>query len=304
MVSMSTSFLSCSTEMSENVRHELFITAVLYIILAITAIVGNSLILLSLKDVSTLYPTTKLLFSSLAITDLCVGIVAEPVTAVHVYLISTVKKRWKLCMYMGQASLMTSYCLCAASLITMTLISLDRLLALLLGMRYRHVVSTKRIKLAIILSWFVSIAIPIVYIWNFHLSLWFALTGIIVCSVSIFGNYSKILLTLRRNNQRQTQGHIDHGLPSQRVALRIARYRRTVLSVLWVQLALAVCYVPHFTILVMLNLFPDSPSLKVAVFNTSTLVFLNSSLNPILYCWKIKEVRTSVRNTIRQLFAS
>ena len=31
---------------------------------------------------------------------------------------------------------------------------------------------------------------------------------------------------------------------------------------------------------------------------TITLVYLNSSLNPILYCWKVEEVRKTVKDTI------
>ena len=35
-----------------------------------------------------------------------------------------------------------------------------------------------------------------------------------------------------------------------------------------------------------------------------TLVFSNSSLNLLLYSWKIREVRQSVKDAIRQLFCS
>ena len=34
----------------------------------------------------------------------------------------------------------------------------------------------------------------------------------------------------------------------------------------------------------------------------ATIVYLNSSLNPFLYCWKIREVRQAVKETLRQLF--
>ena len=37
---------------------------------------------------------------------------------------------------------------------------------------------------------------------------------------------------------------------------------------------------------------------------TVTLVLLNSSLNPLLYCWKIREVGQAVQDTIRDLLCS
>ena len=34
---------------------------------------------------------------------------------------------------------------------------------------------------------------------------------------------------------------------------------------------------------------------------TSTLVYINSSLNPFIYCWKIREVKLAVKETLRRL---
>ena len=34
----------------------------------------------------------------------------------------------------------------------------------------------------------------------------------------------------------------------------------------------------------------------------ATLVYLNSSFNPLLYGWKIRELRQAVKETLRQLF--
>ena len=80
--------------------------------------------------------------------------------------------------------------------------------------------------------------------------------------------------------------------------LNIARYKRSVSSILWVQLALVVCYVP-FGIALMLSAKGIN---FVAWSATETLVYLNSSLNPVLYCWKMREVKQAVGDTIRQLY--
>ena len=57
------------------------------------------------------------------------------------YRMSLVHEDWSLCRYAFDARLITSYALCAVSLLTLTAISVDRLLALLLGLRYRQVVT-------------------------------------------------------------------------------------------------------------------------------------------------------------------
>ena len=50
----------------------------LNIFLSITATLGNALILVALRKISSIYPPTKLLFRCLAVTDLCVGLLCQP----------------------------------------------------------------------------------------------------------------------------------------------------------------------------------------------------------------------------------
>ena len=103
--------------------------------LSFTAFLGNGL---ALHKESSLHPPSKLLHRCLATTDLCVGLVTHPLTAT--FWISVVLEHWSLCRYTSDASFITGFSLCSVSLLTLTAISVDRLLALLLGLRYRQVV--------------------------------------------------------------------------------------------------------------------------------------------------------------------
>ena len=78
----------------------------------------------------------------------------------------------------------------------------------------------------------------------------------------------------------------------------IEKYKKTVYSTLWVQLALVVCNGPFVIVTVVKTIRGISATLFVAEAFTATLVYLNSSLNPVLYCWKIKEVRMAVKDTL------
>ena len=67
-------------------------------------------------------------------------------------------------------------------------------------------------------------------------------------------------------------------------------------------MTLVVCYLP-FLITQALTPQRGMPlSVYLAKEFTGTVVLLNSSLNPSLYCWKIREVRQSVKDTMRELF--
>ena len=83
--------LWCSAESIRSVDGELILISALNIFLSITAVLGNTLVLLALNKETSLHPPSKLLYRNLAITDLCVGVIAEPVAVS--YWTSVVKRR-------------------------------------------------------------------------------------------------------------------------------------------------------------------------------------------------------------------
>lgn len=48
-------------------------------------------------------------------------------------------------------------------------------------------------------------------------------------------------------------------------------------------------------------LFGYTIKVKIAYDYTTTVVFINSCLNPFVYCWRIKEIRHAVKNTLRRI---
>ena len=70
--------LFCSAEFVRGVESELIFLSALNIFFSVTAFLGNTLILVALHKETSLHPPSKLLYRNLAITDLCVGIIAEP----------------------------------------------------------------------------------------------------------------------------------------------------------------------------------------------------------------------------------
>ena len=101
-----------------------------------------------------------------------------------------------------------------------------------------------------------------------------------------------------RVHPRQAQPSSIGGEISQKNA---ARYRETISVAVWVLVALVACYLPYGLVLAVITINGSSSLLYVVWTLATTLVYLNSSLNPILYCWKIVEVRQEVKNTIRQI---
>ena len=288
----------CSVEFTGEVHGELVFLSVINTFLSITAFLGNTLILVALRKDTSIHPPSKLLYRNLAITDLCVGIIVQPLEVA--YLISVVNRRWDICYYAYLTVYFPSNTLCAMSLITLTTISVDRLLALLLGLRYRQVVTLKRTCLIAISGWIVSIFGVSISFLNRLIYLLSLYIGTAFCLVTTICAYTKIFMSLR-HNQIHGENHVVQGQSSQVNTLNKARYRKAVYSALWVQVTLVICYLPYVIAEALTPQRGMSVSTYLAREFTVTLVYLNSSLNPFLYCWKITEVRQAVKETLQQL---
>ena len=289
--------LRCSASWASEIHEELIYLSAFKMCLSITAVLGNILILIALRKVSSLYSPSKLLFRCLATTDLCVGLITEPVAVV--YWMSLTHAQWKLCRYALVSSVIAGYILSSVSLLTTSAISVDRLLALLLGLRYRQVVTLKRTYVIVVMFWFISTVASISYLLNRAVIFWYSLILISLCLVTSIASYTKIFLKLR-HPQIHVQGHAQLEPPGQINLLNIERYRKAVFSALWVQCTLVACYLPYGIVVALVSRSKASPYSDLFLDFASTLVHLNSSLNPFLYCWKISEVKQAVKQTIRE----
>ena len=275
----------------------------LNIFCSFTAILGNVLILIALHKVTSIYPPTKLLLRCLAVTDRCVGLISQPLYAVGVVNVGITNSDENIVHYAEILYTFSSIVLCGVSLITSTAISVDRLLALLLGLRYQQVVTLRRVRAIIIFAWLVN-GVLAGYFQLSNISLYVYIVLVVFSLLISAFSYIKIYVRIR-HQLLHVQGHVHQQQPAPSgvvaTALNVARYKKTVSTIAWVQLGLFACYFP-FSAFIVMEMFGFAGKLPVSAFYASfSLLHLNSSLNPILYCWKIREVKQEVKDTITQL---
>ena len=286
--------LLCSPSLVGGLQQESLSFAAVNILLAITAFVGNSLILIALHKDSSLHPPSTLFYRCLATTDLLVGLVSQPLAASSWMFIA--HEHWIPCRCAITATYIISYALCAVSLLTMAAISVDRLLALLLGLKYRQIVTLKRTYIIVVTFWVLSNVAALCYTLDYRIFIWYGITVIPLCHVISIVSYTKIFCALGHHHVQQQ--------PSQSNAVNITQYKKAVYNALWVQLVLVVCYLPYDLVEIVIRQSKTYSSHLVIMWGAaSILAFFNSTLNPFLYCWKISEVRRAVKQTIRQAFS-
>ena len=268
--------------------------------LSITALLGNILMIIALQKPSSLHPSSKLLFGCLTITDLCVGLIAQPLRVT--YLMSP--EQSELCYHAWVLYNTLGLIFCGVSLLTLTTISVDRLLALMLGLRYKHLVTLRRVWVVVVILWLSIIAIVILIYYNFSVSDFVVSTVLLLCIIVSTCCYTKIYLALRK---RQLQVHAHQTRPNRAYSgqserstlLNTARYKKSVSSALCVQLTLVACYLPFGLVIALFAITRrNTPSIDLAWEISMFVLLLNSSLNPFIYCWKIREIRLAVMDII------
>ena len=122
--------------------------------------------------------------------------------------------------------IVTGFILCGISVLTSTAISEDRLLALMLCLRYRHVVTLRRTRALIACFFVIGISSGLMYLWNKSISrIAVDIFGIMSLITSIFCFCVKIYSTLRQQQSR-VQELVSHREPHDGgTPLNIARYK-------------------------------------------------------------------------------
>ena len=77
-----------------------------------------------------------------------------------------------------------------------------------------------------------------------------------------------------------------------------ASRRKFGIATLLIYLAFLICYLPNLLSLI-ISLFSLTSTVVLDLYSL-TLLFLNSTLNPLIYCWKLRQIRQAVVNIVLQ----
>ena len=179
------------------------ILSILSIPLFISAVSGNVLIIVALQKVCSLHPPSKFLLSCLAYTDLVMNLICHPLFVSF----SFSPEKSIFCYTLWILFIIAVFAFRGVSLATTTAISVDRLLALLLGLRYRQVVTVRRVKFLTIFLWLISASVAMVALYSLHLAFRIVLAAFLSCVVTSSFCYIRIYYKLRLS---QAQGTKDN----------------------------------------------------------------------------------------------
>lgn len=286
------------------VRHPLYSTIMATIVfngfLCYATFMINIVTIHALRKASFPEKPLKALLLSLTISDLGVGLLGQPL-----YIVEQAEKL--RCNVPDNATSIVSATvhnlLFMTSFGSIMALSVNRFVAIQMPLRYQNIVTYKRAVTAVATIWFSSAVFILCTLFVLQRNIAFAIFIIIeiVCFITTTLSSCKIYFVLKRHkNEIQSQ---RQQVAQNNNMLNTVGLTKSASCTFWIYLAFWLCYLPFIIIMITEMCLPNT--IMEALFMCSeTIVLLNSSLNPIIYCWKMRHVRHAVKSILRNIFRS
>ena len=267
---------------------------------SVAAAFGNLLVLVSIWRTSSLHLPSFVLLFNLALSDLCVGLIVQP-AFVTATLARMSGAHDVLCLALISTAASSSI-LCSVSLLTMTAISVDRYLAVSLHLRYQEVVTVARVVRFVVLVWLISAVSAISWLWSPNVFFIIVAVTIAVSNVLVLFTYVKIYRVVRRH---EAQIHAQVQFQEQQMdehSRNVASCKKSAITMFVVHCVFVLCYLPYVCTVLILSIGDFSLTQRSAIEVCTTVVFINSCINPVVYCWRVSEIRKAMREIVRKHF--
>ena len=259
--------------------------------LMLLSIIVNALVLVAILRTASIRSPSVIFLCNLAVSDLLVGLVVQPV-----YVAAEIARTVRA---LSQAAETVGFAGCGVSLATMTAITVDRFLALHYHLQYPNLMTTSRAIYTIITIWCIITLFSFSILWSLSIYYFFATFCITICLLVCLVCFIKIYRIVRRH---QLQIHVQQQAVDNLTDTNnnhIRQSTRSAKSIFIYFLVMILCYTPLFFVHI-ISAINISNSIILWTFPIAA-AFMNSSINPFLYCWRIPELRTAVFKTARLL---
>ena len=269
---------------------------------AVLTTVENVLVIHALRSSSTLPGNLKKMFLSLAFSDFAVGLLGQSMLGIitAIMLKTTANGNYDLdflCPTLITVCYSVIYFLTCVSFFSIIAIAVDRLLVIFLHLRYHELVTSKRVIFTFASLWMAcGVATFIFTQLPNHQIIFVAvieICGLLVATAAYIYIYRVIrsLTTVHPQREHQPRDHVQNR----------NRERKSASSAFLVYIVFLACFLPNFCCIMLLTSNRSKVSFILANHISGFLVLLNSSLNPLIYCWRYQEIRQIVKNSLKKL---
>ena len=248
----------------------------------------NTLVMIAVKTKPSLQTMHNVILASMAVTDLAVGVVLQPV-----FIAREIFRLWGgwvlIQCYLNSMTMIITSLLCLTSLFHVVLIALERFIAMKYSLKYNSIVTTRRLAVAIAFCWlFTGIYFPPMFI-KARITRVFAISTSL--AVICFCHLSVYFLCRRHLNRIKSE---QISREARKKFLDDQKAWRTTIIVLS---GFILSFLPEVLRATLLQLF-SFPLLTRLRPLTFSCIILNSFVNPVIYCWRSQFIRQGMMQLV------
>ena len=263
----------------------------------------NSVTIHAIRKTSSLPKTVRTLLLSLAVSDIGVGLLVQPLFVANLVMKLQQNTETSVVDFsMFMASTVTTTLFSSASLFGVIALSADRFLAIHCFLSYKELVTHKRVTAVVILIWLFCAFLSSITLWV-PMNMTLAIIDV-TCEIAATYLTFKVYCAARSHLTELQAMELSAQQASQNGdMMNVERLKKFAMLAVYVYVVFLVCYLPN-TCLLWITSFTSEPSTLLSVFHgfSGTLVLVNSTLNPLIYCLKIRSIRITITNMLRNVF--
>jgi len=252
--------------------------------------IGNVLVIATVPTTFSLQTISNYWLVSMAIADLSVTALGQPLFSVWLGL----QTGGECDEIVSQAFRLIANMSCAASVMHLGFISVDRCLLILRPHDFRAIRTKKRFKIALTIAW----SVPVIYaVLRLTVSRegtsYFGVIAVALNYLVIITCYALIVLKIRKQGSATLTRRNSESPSGRTMASDHTVERRVTITIAIVIIIFTICWFP----LVYLR---SANAEKGLTYNWArTLALSNSSMNPWIYCFRITEFREAYKRLLR-----
>ena len=299
VITCSLKYQSMRQEDINTLYHVSVITSVVNALSIILVLTTNGTLIIALWKAKMLQTPSNILLCCLAVSDLLSGLISQPL-----FIISHIARIYgNKSVYCSttEGFAISSAVLSIVSFLTFTAVSVDKFLALHLHLRYRQLVTNQRVIKAAMFFWVVCIVEVVFTIPNGHYEIHFVfLVSILLLGVLItLCAYQRLFHIIRKHEERRkAELELTRFLQSGNLDIDIKKHKRASSTMALASVVFLLCYLPYIGVLtanvVYIKKITSQIGLKIAGNVSLTIILANSTINPLLYCLGMRDVKQAV----------
>ncbi|XP_078344062.1 uncharacterized protein LOC144629717 [Oculina patagonica] len=265
----------------------------------------NALVLAAIWRKPSLRTTSYILLAGLAFTDFCSGLVNHPLLVAigMIYLtdhqmISADEKSWP-------TSLLTLIAIARAfsmyffqvTILIMTFMSIERWL----HMSRRSLVTVRRASFMVAVILLIPMPLAVTHVQEFSIFL----VRVVVISILLFClsltsvAYFKVFRIIRLHQQQIHANELSQNVAQP--AINFEKYKKSIFTILYILALFYISYLPTVISLGSVLVLSMNEFTSIFLIASTILVCLSSLLNPLLYLWRMNDIRTEVRDLVKKM---